>query len=192
MKPNNTYFLLRHGEARSNKYNFVSCCSEKVYNPLTRRGVKKIKEVALILKKEKIDLIFASDLMRTKQTAGIIAGEKRINIIFDKNLREIRFGKFNGKSGEKWEIFFKKIKKEKSGKSYKIENYKDVLKRARTFIEKINKKYRNKKILIVSHGAIVFSIEAILRNYSKKQEEIHKEELKFKTGELKKITIGNR
>ena len=192
MKLNNTYFLLRHGEARSNKYSFVSCWPEKVYNPLTRKGIKRIKEVVFILRKEKIDLIFASDLLRTKQTAETIATKRGMNIMFDKNLREIKFGKFNGEFGDKWESFFKTIKNKKSGKPYGMENYKDVLKRARVFIKEINERYKNKNILIISHGAVVFSIEATLRDFSEKQEETHKEELKFETGELKKLVTGNR
>lgn len=192
MKLNNTYFLLRHGQARSNKYNFVSCWPEKVYNPLTRKGIKKIKEVALILKKEKIDLIFASDLLRVKQTAEIIAKKSGLKIVFDKNLREIKFGKFSGGAGKKWEDFFETIRNKKSGKSYGMENYKDVRKRTKIFIEKINKKYKNKKILIVFHGATVFSLEAIMKNLSEKQEELYKEELKFKTGEMRRITMNNK
>jgi len=191
MRLNNTYFLLRHGQARSNEYNFVSCWPEKVYNPLTQKGIKKIKEVALILKKEKIDLIFTSDLLRTKQTAEIIAKKLGLNILFDRNLREIKFGKFNGGPGEKWEDFFEIIRNKKSGKPYGMENYKDVLKRARVFIKEINERYKNKNILIISHGAVVFSIEATLRDFSEKQEETHKEELKFKNGELKKLVTGN-
>ncbi|MDP2934329.1 MAG: histidine phosphatase family protein [bacterium] len=187
MKLNNIYFLLRHGQARSNKYNFVSCWPEKAYNPLTQEGTKKIKEVASILKKEKIDLIFASDLLRTKQAAEMVAEKLGLNTIFDKKLREIEFGKFNGGSGKKWEDFFETIRNKKSGKSYGMENYKDVRKRAKIFIEKINKKYKNKKILIVSHGATVFSLEAIMKNLSEKQEELHKKELKFKVGELRKF-----
>jgi broad specificity phosphatase PhoE len=191
MKLNNTYFLLRHGQARSNEYNFVSCWPEKVYNPLTQKGIKKTKEVALILKKEKIDLIFTSDLLRTKQTAEIIAKKLGLNILFDRNLREIKFGKFNGGPGEKWEDFFEIIRNKKSGKFYGMENYKDIRKRTKIFIKKINKKYKNKKILIVSHGAMVFSLESTMRNLSEKQEKIRKEELKFKNGELKKLVIGN-
>jgi len=137
-------------------------------------------------------LIFSSDLLRTKQTAEIIAKKLKLGIVFDKKLREIKFDKYSGGPGEKWEEFFKTIKNKKTGKSYGMENYKDVLRRARTFIKKVNEKYKNKKILIVSHGATVFSLEAIMRNFSEKQEEIHKEELKFKTGELKKLVIGNR
>ncbi|MDP2934237.1 MAG: histidine phosphatase family protein [bacterium] len=187
MKLNNIYFLLRHGQARSNKYNFVSCWPEKVYNPLTEKGLREIKTVAVKLKKEKIDLIFASDLLRTKQTAEIIAKKLGLNTIFDKKLREIEFGKFNGGSGEKWEDFFETIRNKKSGKSYGMENYKDVRKKAKTFIEKINKKYKNKKILIVSHGCVLFSLQAVVKNLTEKGEMCHRKNLILKTGELRNL-----
>jgi broad specificity phosphatase PhoE len=132
-------------------------------------------------------MIFASDVLRTRQSAEMIAKKLKLKVKFNKNIREINFGKFNGKPGEKWEEFFKTIKNRKSGRPHKMENYKDVYKRSRKFIKAINKRYKNKRILIVAHGAVVFSINAALRNFNEKQEEIHKEELKFKTGELRKI-----
>ena len=41
---NNTYFILRHGKARSNKEQFVSSWPEKVHNPLTQKGRQQIKK----------------------------------------------------------------------------------------------------------------------------------------------------
>ena len=65
MKLNNTYFLLRHGEAHSNRDDFVSSWPEKIYNPITSEGKKQIQKIIPALKKEKIELIFSSDLLRT-------------------------------------------------------------------------------------------------------------------------------
>ena len=58
MKLNNKYYILRHGEAVSNVKDVISCWPEKFYNPLTPKGVAKIKKVAKELKNKKIDLIF--------------------------------------------------------------------------------------------------------------------------------------
>jgi len=187
MKLNNTYFILRHGGARSNKEKFVSCWPEKIYNPLTSKGIKQIKQLIPLLKKKKIDLIFSSDLLRTKQTAEIIASQLNLKINFDKRLREIKFGIFNGKREDAWEKFFgtrvrRFIKRPPGG-----ENYRDIKERAREFLKIVDKKYKNKKILIISHGATLFSLQAIARNFSEKQEIKSKKNFKIKTGELKSL-----
>jgi len=188
MKLRNTYFLLRHGEAMSNKYNFVSCWPEKTYNPLTIKGANRIKCVARHLKKEKIDLIFSSDVLRTKQSAKIIAKKLGLKIKFEKKLRESKFGRFNGKSGKEWKRFLDTIRLRPPKKSHKEENYQDVRKRAEKFIKGIDQEYKNKKILIISHGAVLFSLDAILKNIDWKKERTYEKKLKFKNGELRKIT----
>lgn len=187
MKLNNTYFILRHGEARSNKERFVSCWPEKIYNPLNLKGVRQIKKLIPILKKEKIDLIFSSDLLRCKQTAKIIAKSLRLKIKLDKRLREIKLGIFDGEPEDDWNNFFKTPKERFTRRPKGGENYRDIRKRVIKFLKKINKKYKNKKIIIVSHGAILFMLEAIIRGFNEKQEIIHRKELIFKKGELRKF-----
>lgn len=188
MKLNNFYFILRHGEARSNKERFVSSWPEKVHNPLTDKGRKKIERISEKLKKQKIDIIFSSDLLRTKQSAEIIAKKIGLKINFDKNLREIDMGIYNAKKEQSWNDFFKTnfkrfVRRPKNG-----ENYRDVKKRVTKFIKQINQRYKNKKILIISHGCVLFSLQAIVKNLTEKQEIRFKKELILKTGELKELT----
>jgi len=187
MKLKNTYFLLRHGEAKSNKERFVSCWPEKPYNPLTSRGREQIEKLIPGLKKKKIDLIFSSDLLRTKQTAQIIAQKLKLRIIFDKNLREIQLGNFNGESEDQLNKFYKTRKQRFTKKMPGGETYRDVRKRSENFLKTIEKKYKDKKILIVSHGAFLFTLQAIVKSLTEKQEIIHRKKLKLKTGELRKV-----
>jgi broad specificity phosphatase PhoE len=63
--------------------------------------------VAKKLKNEKIDLIISSDLLRTKQTAEILGKELGVKVIFDKRLRDIKFGVFEGKTLEEYQSFWK-------------------------------------------------------------------------------------
>ena len=187
MKLNNIYFLLRHGQARSNKERFVSSWPERIYNPLTPKGIKQIKDLIPIFKKEKIDLIFSSDLLRTKQSAEMIAKQLKRKVNFDKRLREIKLGKFNGGLENDWNKFFKTPKEKFTKRPRNGENYRDIRKRAFKFLEEINKKYRNKRILIISHGAILFVLEAIIKGFNEKQEIINRKKLIFKKGELRKL-----
>lgn len=151
MKLNNKYYILRHGQAESNVKNIVSCWPEKFKNPLTKKGVLQIKNAAEELKNKNIDLIFTSPLLRAKQTAEIIGKEIKVKPKFDRDLREYNVGEFNGKPilelVSKYPDF--KIRFSKAPKGG--ESYKEITKRMSEFLKKIDKKYINKNILIISH-----------------------------------------
>ena len=129
MKLNNKYYILRHGEAMSNIKRVISSWPETFENPLTKIGVETIKESAEKLKDKNIDLIFASDLLRTKQTANIIGKALKIEPEFDKRLREINFGVMNGGPITDLDTRFKKEGERINKTMSEGETYEDVLKR---------------------------------------------------------------
>lgn len=187
---NNKYFILRHGEALSNKKRIVSCFPEKFYNPLTLDGRKQIKDIIPRLKKKKIDLIFSSNVLRTCQTAGIVAKELKIKPKQDKRLTECDFGVFNGKSIDEFRKFFwgrERFKK----KSPKGETYVEIKKRMYDFLKDIDKKYSNKNILIVSHEAPLTQLEAKIKGVSS-QEFFKKypKKTRIKPGELRRLRLS--
>ena len=53
MKLNNTYYILRHGEAVSNVKQVVSSWPEKFKNPLTQHGKEMVMAAAEMLKEKK-------------------------------------------------------------------------------------------------------------------------------------------
>lgn len=166
MKFNNTYYILRHGEAVSNIKGFVSSWPEKIDNPLTEIGVEQAKKVTQMILLENIDLIFSSDVSRAKQTAEIIAEQLGKKVEFDKRLREIDFGTFNSKPIADFIGHFDSQEKRIKEKVPHGESYEDILKRVKSFIEDVEKIYDNKKILIVSHQAPLFILEGMLLGYS--------------------------
>jgi len=192
MKTRNTYFLLRHGKAISNKEKIVSSWPEKFKNGLTEEGAEQIRDILPCLKNEHIDLIFSSDVLRAKQTAEIIAEELGLKVNFDKKLREIDMGIFNGGSEENWNNFFgtnenRYTKNPPQGG----ETYRDIKKRVIDFLQETDKKYKDKRILIISHGCILFSLQSILKNFTEKKEKEHRNDLIMRTGELRKIITNN-
>lgn len=194
---NNKFFVLRHGESLRNKKGIAVCWPEKIYSPLTKNGEKQIKQAAKKLKKEKIDLIFSSDLLRTKQTAGIVGKNLGIKPKFDKRLREVNVGIFNGKPideiGRFWDKERKLAPREYFLNRFRIsppkgENYTDIEKRLTSFIKETNKKYRGRNILIVSHQRPITLFEKIIYRYDfKKFVKIIMEKKEIKTGELRKL-----
>jgi len=166
MKFNNIYYILRHGEAVSNVKGFVSSWPEKVDDPLTETAVKQAKQVAKKILSENIDLIFSSDILRAEQTSKIIAKQLGKKVEFDKRLREIDFGIFNSKPIADFIGHFDSQEKRIKGKVLHGESYEDILRRIESFFQDVEKKYSNKKILIVSHQAPLFIIEGMLLGYS--------------------------
>ncbi len=186
MKLKNKYFIVRHGESPVNVKGLVSCWPEKIYSPLTRKGIKQVKEAAQKLKNNlprrktgKIDLIFSSDILRTKLTAEIIAKELGLKIKFDKRLRDVDLGKFNGRHinevGKFWAIEGKKLSPlEYYKRRFTItpprgENYVDIEKRMMSFIKEMEKKYQKKNILIVGHKRPFTLLEKMIEKMSLKK-----------------------
>ncbi len=206
---NNNYFLLRHGEALSNQKMISSCWPEKFINPLTKKGKQEAREAGLKLKDKKVDpvrdygnknktrrgqisngvdLIFTSDLLRTKQTAEIVGKEIGIKPKPDKRLREYNTGIFNGGSLHKFREVFKKEQERWKKKPVKGETYTDITKRMYDFFQDIDKKYSNKNILIISHQLPLILLEGKVKGYSQKGilEKFPKGK-RIQTGEVKQL-----
>lgn len=195
LKSGNRYFIMRHGKANSNHDGFVSSWPEKIKVFLTDEGKKQVeKSVSNLVKKiKKIDLIFSSDLLRTKETARIAAkilfASDKKKIIFDKRLREIDVGVFNGKKIEEYEKFFKSFVEKFHKAPEKGETLKDVQKRMFNFLSEIDKKYQNKNILIISHGDPLRVLEWFTKYSSNTISQELKEQKIEKVKELKTAKI---
>lgn len=162
-KSTNTYTLLRHGEAESNKNGTVSSLKENL-DHLTEKGKEQVENACKDLKKKDIDLIIASPFVRTKETADIVKEKLGLSdeqLIFDDRLGEINLPSFNGK---KWQDYKEKFDIENHGYFKDMpeggETYYDVKKRAGDFLYEIDKKYKDKNILIVSHGLVLTMLHA--------------------------------
>ena len=195
MKLLNNYFILRHGESVSIRDEFVSCWPEKRENPLIEEGRKQIQSIIPKLKKEKIDLIFSSDVLRCKETAQMVAKELGLKINFDKRIREVDVGIFNGKSVEEWNNYFASRAEKFTKRAPGAENRRDIKKRVVDFIKDIDlpcrqagKKYKNKNILIVSHEDPLIILQGAVKGFSEKEMIRDKwGKLRIKTGEYRKI-----
>ena len=155
--------FMRHGEAMDNTREILSS-QEIQCSILTENGRRQVIESAKLL--PKIDKIYTSPLIRTLQTAKEVADNRNLNVEIDNRIREINWGKFNGKenSTELDEIrerqvagdFF--IRFGQYGESkYSIES------RLCDFLTDIKKNnFKNNTVLIVSHGTIISFMKRIL------------------------------
>jgi isoleucyl-tRNA synthetase len=164
----NTYFITRHGETnyqaeeREDLYPWPD--SKKVY--LSEKGKKDILKNAKELKKKKIDIIYSSDLYRTKQTAEIISKETGAKIVYDKGLRDIFYGDYHNGPRSEYRKDFSKTEGFMSKKAPNGESIDDCRKRVLKTLEKIDKKHKGQNIVIVSHGDPSWIIYSTMKGIS--------------------------
>ncbi len=170
-KSGNKYFVMRHGEAESNvKAGMHGVVSSREENPdhLTKKGKEQVEESAEKLKNEKFDIVLVSPLVRTRETFDILKESldlKNTEIIFEKRLAELNAGDFDGKS---WDEYHKMFDSERQRFLEPIdhgESVMDVKKRIGDLFYELEEKYKNKNILIISHGSPLWMMFAILSGY---------------------------
>ena len=166
-KSTNKYIFIRHGEAESNTKHMVVSWPEKKPYHLTLKGRTQIEAAARKIKKEKIDLFFASDLTRTKESAEVLKEKLSLpKIVFDARIREFDFGDFNdmpydayrGYYGSRHEKF---LKRAPNGESFA-----DLRARLYDFVREMEKKYQGKTILIVTHESCVWMLQHIMQGWT--------------------------
>ncbi|MCK5096248.1 MAG: class I tRNA ligase family protein [Candidatus Pacebacteria bacterium] len=188
-KSGNTYTVIRHGQSDSNVKGYISCDPENG-DHLTDLGKKQSKETAEKLKEEKFDMIIASSFVRTKETAEIIAdtvGIDKKEIIYDKRIWEIQAGDLNKKPYEEIYKYFDRIPEELDVHMPGGENTAETRDRVMEFLYEIDEKYKNKKILIVTHGYITWLLSVAKQDYSKIYKKQTKEKTGFDNAEARKI-----
>lgn len=184
-KGTNTFKIMRHGEADNNVLEVLSSNVETEHF-LTPEGENQVKESAEKLKGE-IDLIIYSPLKRTKQTAEIVAGIIGAETLEDKRISETNFGTADGKTHK--EYFSKSLSREER---YKVgfpegENFSDIKKRVGQFLEDIDSKYENKRILIVSHDYPLWAMQCFAEGFDFKSSVKNRDNLAMKNAQLKDL-----
>ncbi|MBS4223122.1 histidine phosphatase family protein [Lederbergia citrea] len=146
-----TIGLIRHGVTEWNRLGKSQGISDI---PLNKAGEQQAIELANRLSlEEKWDIIVTSDLSRAKETAQIIASKLDLPIsLFDVRLREMNCGIIEGTTEEervqKWGSNWREL-------DLGIAIYEDVCKRGVEFLEEIVGTYKDKRVLLVSHGALI-------------------------------------
>lgn len=160
-------YVLRHGVTQWNRLKKVQGA---VDIPLAQEGIDLARATGEALKDVPFDLCYTSPLIRAKQTAAFVLGDRNIPIIEDKRIQEIDFGVLEGTRfkdddgniiSEEMNIFFnyptRFVRPERG------ENIQDILKRTRDFWEEITTtpSLEDKTVLISSHGC---AVRALLQN----------------------------
>ncbi len=156
--------LIRHGIT---DWNLARRYQGHTDIPLNEKGREQARELASMLAKEPIDVIYSSDLSRAYETAQIIAEGRNIPIQKSKTLRETHFGQWEGLTMD--EIYSKcpedvtRLKKDPvHGKRPGGESRKMMYERVKTTLEKIIRDHPGKTVAVVSHqGALAAAVCAL-------------------------------
>lgn len=161
----NRYFLMRHGEARSNVEQFLDS-DNSIENHLTEKGRAAVHTAARELAAQGIDMIIVSPLVRTQETARIVAEHLKLPesaIMTDERLRERWVGSFNGKHRQAFFDSFHSIEEEFLSTPGGSESLYEVRRRMGAFLFEIEKKYSGRGILIVTHGDPAWMLLSVAR-----------------------------
>lgn len=146
-------FLVRHGRT---EYNEKGIVQGTLPVPLSKVGEMQANELREKLKDINFDACLSSPIFRAIQTAMIIIGD-RVEIEKNDLLREREIKILEGRSKEDIEI-----DPENYGEKDGIEQNKDVFKRCEEFVEFLKENYKDKTVLVVSHGIVIQCLHIIL------------------------------
>ncbi len=152
-------YLVRHGETEWNHEHKIQGRSDI---PLNEYGRELAKKTAEGLKDIPFDYVFSSPLIRARETAKIITGNRPVSIETDDRLMEMSFGDEEGQD-------IIKMKEDKTNPMYNFlkepkyfnapphgESFQQVYHRSNEFMQDriIPLEKRSNNILIVAHGAL--------------------------------------
>ena len=138
-----TLYLVRHGETVDNANQIMQ---GQTQGELNENGIRQALEVSEAWKDRPIDVVIASDLKRSIDTARIIAEPHGLEVITTPLLRERDWGGFTGR-------FIPDLKNEVWPDD--IETLENLLSRAGEFIAYVKKTFPGKKVLAVG-GSILW------------------------------------
>ena len=146
-------YLARHGETVDNANQIMQ---GQTQGELNKNGLRQARELSEQWKDREIDVVVASDLKRSVDTATILAAPHGLEVVTTPLLRERDWGGFTGR-------YIPSLKNEVWPDD--IETLENLLSRAGEFIAYVKKTYPGKKVLAVGHGIINKAVQAV---YNKK------------------------
>ena len=149
--------LLRHGQTDWN-INFLLQGVTDI--PMNQTGIEQVKLAAQAIRAEDWDVVLTSPLSRARQTAEIIASQHGYTEIIEQELLiERSFGEAEGLSHEQWRAKYSNLDVIPGGESRT-----QLAERSMLLLETISQELAGKRVLAVSHGALIRALIAIASN----------------------------
>lgn len=171
-----TLILIRHGESEANRQGIFA---GQVDPDLQDKGLEQAKLTAEYIKENyKIDKIYSSDLKRAYNTAKCVATLVDLEIIKEKNLREIYAGKWEGMKFEDLASVYTKdydvwLNHIGHARCTDGETVKELGKRIMKELEQIAIENDGKTVVVATHATPIRVMQSIIETGSTdKMEEI--------------------
>lgn len=149
-------YLVRHGETEHNKNKVHQLSS----TPLSAHGTQIVKKTAPFFSDLNITTIYSSHLLRARQTADIIANVVEVPVTLSAGLDEIRKpSEIAGRGHHEEEVVKIKLAirdnfHDEQWHFSDEENFADVKKRTKEFMQSLTILDQSANILIVTHGYV--------------------------------------
>jgi broad specificity phosphatase PhoE len=152
--PNTNFGLFRHGQTNWN-INFLLQGVTDI--PMNETGIEQVKLAAKAMRKDDWDLILTSPLGRARQTAEIISEHFGFDTVVEQELLiERSFGEAEGLSHEQWREKYANLDEIPGGESRSA-----LAIRSQLLLDTVSKQFEGKRVLAVSHGALIRTVIAI-------------------------------
>ena len=196
---NTTIYLVKHADELKengikNTNDTTQLMNEKYI--LSVKGEEQSRKLSENPELNNIDILWSSSYARAKATAKYIAYRNNIEINIDASLNERKLGNLEDLS--KWMEnktigVVQAYLQDKKWKAREGESCEEATKRVTVFLEKILKENIGKRIVLVSHGAL---ISFLLTNWCELNEELKlvfkNKVIEIKEPSITKITFDNQ
>ncbi|MFC2013863.1 histidine phosphatase family protein [Chloroflexota bacterium] len=147
--------LVRHGETESNSAQRIQGQRDVELNAVGLRQVERLRDR---LAKQRLDVIYSSDLQRALVTAKTVASGHQLEIVTCPELREIDFGKFDGLTFAEISQRYPEMAKLWSDWNPKMrfpggESVDELNTRVSKFLDRLKRHTPEETLLIVAHSA---------------------------------------
>lgn len=147
-------YIVRHGQTNCNKENKYNCRLDEDINDV---GIKQAIETSNKVRNLNLDLIICSPMKRTKHTCEII-NVNNVPVIYDDRLMERVGGVLTNTVID--DYFFTDYYNYYSTNILEgLESLPELFNRVHSFIDELKDKYKEKNILLVTHGAVARAIQ---------------------------------
>lgn len=145
--------IVRHGETVEN---LQRICQGQSHGTLSEKGIEQAIKIGNALQEKDIDICYTSDLKRaTDTTSYIMKHHPSTPVKYEKRLRERYFGSFQGQQFPSSLAEFIPSEETETPEAIAI--------RLTDFLEEIEKKHRDKTVLLVSHGFTIRVLMSLLK-----------------------------
>lgn len=158
---------VRHGLTELNRDRRVGGLMDV---PLIEEGRKQAQEASRAFKGTPFDVVVSSPLVRALETAEIVAGVQREDIVVEEGCIERSFGEMEGHPATEIGERFPEVRYKRVGHvDYSLnppggESFEQMHERAQRFLDHLLKTYAGKRVVVFAHENFLQQLHGVIRD----------------------------